>query len=269
MDTSLDEAEFLIRSEHRIEIIAALAEQPHTRAELQDLTGVSRVTLSRSLGDMEDKRWIAREDKYYELRPLGGLALDGISTCLELMQTQQKLQDAIEFLPTDDMDLNLRHFADAHLTFADRTDTSAPVRRYAALMASARQIRKISYAVDLTVAETFWEQVTRTNQDIQAVLTTGALDTAIAAQKEIGGTDDDAAAKQALLDFESVFLYDGDLPYHLVIADETVGLLLSDERGLLPVVIESDNESVFTWAEHTFETYKREAVPLNAESLDV
>ncbi|MFC7028713.1 ArsR family transcriptional regulator [Halomicroarcula sp. GCM10025710] len=68
---TLEEASFLVRSPHRIQILEALREAPQTRGDLVDRTGVSRITLGRSLGTMADRKWLARTDGRYHIRPLG------------------------------------------------------------------------------------------------------------------------------------------------------------------------------------------------------
>lgn len=260
---ALEDAEFLVRSTHRIHLLEAIAAESRTRDELQELTGVSRVTLGRSLGEMEDREWIERVDHHYELRPLGAIALDGISTCLDAMAAQRQLRDLVEFLPTDEMDLDLRSFGDATITRADRTDTAAPARRYAALMAAADRIRKCSYAVEPAVARAFWEQSIPPEQDIEAVLTPEALETALDVQADLGPEGEDP--RETLLEYETVFVHEDTISYNLLIADDTVALLLSDDQGNLPALIESTNEVVSAWANEVFDRYRREATQVTTE----
>ena len=61
MTTSLDAVDWLTRSEHRVEVLEALTEGQRLRSELQELTGISRVTSNRMLAELEDRNWIDRK----------------------------------------------------------------------------------------------------------------------------------------------------------------------------------------------------------------
>jgi predicted transcriptional regulator len=62
MCSSLDNVEFLVRPESRVEVLDATHEAPRTRDELKQATDASRTTLSRMLADFEEQEWIVRRD---------------------------------------------------------------------------------------------------------------------------------------------------------------------------------------------------------------
>jgi predicted transcriptional regulator len=101
MDQSLDEIGFLTRSEHRVEVLGALAERPHSRADLRVLTGASSSTIGRMLGDFEDRCWVERVDHRYEATPLGAFVVSGVTDLLERMETERLLRATWEWLPTE------------------------------------------------------------------------------------------------------------------------------------------------------------------------
>lgn len=57
MYSSLDDIEFLTRSERRVEVLNAIHTAPRTRDELEKVTDASRVTFDRILADLEDRDW--------------------------------------------------------------------------------------------------------------------------------------------------------------------------------------------------------------------
>ena len=59
----------------------------------------------------------------------------------------------------------------------------------------------------------------------------------------------------------------GDLPADLMVADETVMLLLSDEAGTRPAVVETDSSAVREWAIETVEAHRRDATLVDADDL--
>ena len=103
MTTALDDVDFLTRSEHRVTVLEALADEPHEYTELKDLTGVSRVTLGRLLAQFEEKRWIV-ENEQYKITPVGEIIASDLLTLLETTELAQELQDVIQWLPTAAMD---------------------------------------------------------------------------------------------------------------------------------------------------------------------
>lgn len=71
MHPSLDDAAFLARSASRVEVLVAVGEEPRTREELEAVTAGSRVTVDRTLDDLEERGWIAGSDGRYEGTPTG------------------------------------------------------------------------------------------------------------------------------------------------------------------------------------------------------
>jgi hypothetical protein len=64
-----------------------------------------------------------------------------------------------------------------------------------------------------------------------------------------------------------MFVTDADVPHVIGIGDDTVYFGVDDERGAPLALIETSDETVFVWAEGTFETYRREAVPLTSNEF--
>lgn len=264
MSEPLDTAEFLVRSEHRIRILELLDTASRTRDYLEETTGVSRVTLGRSLGEMEDRRWISREGKYYELRPLGAYVTENITTLLDAMGVQRELQDVVRYLPTDEIDFDLGHFADARITRPSKTDTMAPLKRSATVIRTASgRLRALVAAVDPIDAEAFWEYIEASDHTDEFIFTAGALETLRADEATAERARELADAKDGVH-----FRYDGAVPYSLTIDDETVLLELNDGSGFVPACIESDDEVVRSWAERTYERYKRNADQIGPEAFD-
>jgi hypothetical protein len=55
MNTPLDDAEYLIRSENRIAILELLAEEARERRDIQEAIGISWATMARVFGELVDR----------------------------------------------------------------------------------------------------------------------------------------------------------------------------------------------------------------------
>ncbi|MDX1747981.1 MAG: hypothetical protein R3324_18775, partial [Halobacteriales archaeon] len=115
MYSSLNDVEFLARSESRVEVLDAVHEESRTRDELEGVTDVSRTTLSRMLADFEEREWIVRSNGRFELTPEGAFVASEITRLLENMETAEKLDGTLGWLPTDEFDFDLRHLRDAEV----------------------------------------------------------------------------------------------------------------------------------------------------------
>ena len=139
MTTPLDAVDWLTRSEHRVEVLEALAEGQRSRSELQELTGVSRVTSNRMLAELEDRDWIRRDSQDYEITPTGRLVIEDFNRLSDTTATGQKLGDIQQYLPTEEFDFDLRRLGESRVTRPTEADTLAPLSRSATLMRQATQ----------------------------------------------------------------------------------------------------------------------------------
>lgn len=248
MDRSaaLEEASFLVRSPHRLRILEALEHAPQTRSELTEETDVSRVTIGRSLGAMADRKWLTRVDGRYQIQPLGELVLRATEGFLDTLDTQERLRDVVDLLPTDTLGFDIGRLRDAELFLADRHDSGAPVRRYLDLLADGSNLRVLKDTVDLSVARSISKRIAEGSLDVTVIYSAAAIDATleIPEARELMATD--------LVHGKSAARYDGRITHHFAIVDETVLLFLLDERGIRGLV-ETDDPIVHRWAQTIFE----------------
>ncbi len=107
MESSLDDIEFLARSDHRTAVLDALAERPCDRNELRATTGASSPTMGRILGDFEERRWIVRKGPNYRLTPLGDYVAERFADLRKAMKTERKLRDVWQWLPREMEDFSV------------------------------------------------------------------------------------------------------------------------------------------------------------------
>ncbi|WIV65861.1 helix-turn-helix transcriptional regulator [Natrialbaceae archaeon AArc-T1-2] len=263
MDPALEEVEFLARSTNRVEVLAALADQPRTRRDLESVTGASQPTLGRILRDFEDRRWVERTDEGYTATATGRLVAEGIVDLRETVETELKLRDVIEWLPTAEMDVDLRRFRDATITVPTETRPSAPVGRSLELVRDADCVRSVSHAFNDRSLDLLRRRTTEGEATFEGVFAASAIEAV---------TDDAVLCRRfrELVDSENatIRVYDGAVPLAVTIADDVVSLLVRDDDGVLQAAVDTDDEAVREWARETHERYWTDSRPLEVADLE-
>lgn len=253
MTAPLNEIEFLARSEYRGVVLDALTEEPLTRGELRAATDASQPTLGRVLDDLETRHWITRDEQRYEITPVGRIVAEAFATLYETLATEGKIRAITPLLPLEVMDFPFTCLADATVTTPTRAAPTAPMDRNLDLLRRSTHVRSVSYSFVDQALQVILEGLDKETQTFEGVIT----------QYPIEGVA--SADVQTVLAAENGQLYvHGDVPSTLgmEIMDRSVTFLVRDEHAVLRAVVETDDETVRSWAEETFARYKREADPL-------
>ncbi|QSG03570.1 helix-turn-helix transcriptional regulator [Natranaeroarchaeum sulfidigenes] len=262
MESALEEIEFLALSENRVRVLQCLAEKRRTRSELAAETGASQATLSRVLGDFEERSWTVRDDGEYVATATGRLVADGVTDLLEIMETEGELREIVEYLPTHAMDFDLQRLADARITVPTQTRPNAPLQRLLDLLRESESVRAFSHAFNEGSLRVVEDRVTAGDQQFRAVLSRSAIE-AVADDTELRGR-----LKRILrTETASIRFREEGIPLAVTIADETVHLLLRDESGVLQASLDTDDPAVHSWADDTYDHYWRTSRPLEPDDL--
>lgn len=262
MATPLDDAAFLVRSEHRARVLELVAERPRSRTTLTDETGVSRVTLGRTLGDLEDRNWIERNGHDYEITSLGRAVAEDLAGFLDTLSAAQQLRTVARWLPIEELAVDISSFGDARITLPGDGDLVAPLTRLVNLTVEAeKRVLSITYGVSPDALKNAWAG-TAESVRYDLVVTSQALG-AMADNRDL------AAWFRERIDagWPVVSHYDDDIPCCLVIVDDTVAILLVDGDRNVRGLLESTDDRALSWAESTFERHRREATPVTADML--
>jgi predicted transcriptional regulator len=263
MADPLEDIAYLTRSENRVEVLALLAEGPRDRTALKEATDVSRVTMGRMLGELEDRGWISRDGHDYCVTHVGRIVAEDLSRLLRTTNTAQKLREVEAFLPVEAFDFDLRRLDDAEVFRPTRSDPNAPMRRMSALLSASDRVRVFAPAVAPLAVRAHRERVLDAEDHrASVVFTPDAVDVAL--------SDPDMRTwfrEMVETGRYEWFRYDGTFPANVVIADGTVLLTLYDdtsESGFHSMV-ESDDDRVRSWAVSTFERYRSESERVDRE----
>ncbi|KTG11179.1 IclR family transcriptional regulator [Haloprofundus marisrubri] len=263
MESALEDIEFLALSANRVEVLDAVSSQPHTRRELEERTGASQPTLGRILHDFEDRNWVEQSGREYAATPTGRLVGAGFSDLREIVETEQRLRRVANWLPTETMTFDLRRLRDATITTPTQTRPNAPVQRVLELLRDAERVEIVSHAFNEQSMDVVRRRVDDGQQTFEGVFSASAID-AIA---------DDSTLRERLrelLDLPGADLriVDDEVPVAVTVADDVVHLFLRDDDGLLQASVDTDDETVVSWAHDVHERYWNAARALDAADLD-
>jgi predicted transcriptional regulator len=265
MESALDEIEFLALSANRVEALSLLAEGSRTRGELADATGASQPTLGRILEDFEERQWVRRtEDGRHVATATGELVADGFGDLIDVFETEAKLREVVEWLPTDALGCDLRRLSTATITVPSRTRPDAPVQRLLDLLREADEARIVSHAFNEASLRVVEERVRAGDDPLEfrGVFSPSAIDA-------IAGDSGLRDHLRALIDADdaAVRISESEVPLAVTVADDVVHLLLRDERGILQAAVETADRTVREWALSTHERHWKTATPLSADEL--
>lgn len=257
--------EFLVGSWNRFVVLKTLASTPQTRADIQDLTGVSRPTLSRILSDLIDRGWVQRRNDEYEVTPQGEVIASEVAQFVGNIRTAEQLDSALEWLRTERFGFPLGHLEESDVLTPTPQDQTGPMRKLAHRIDSTNEMRVLATGVTYEVVDAI----------CQACLTDGLQFECVLNEHALQGTrtHSDLAAKfEEMIDLDhcDAYYYDGDedlLAYNLV--DDAVMFCGISGGGLPLGILVSENDTVRSWAAFNFEKRKDESTPLEAEDFTV
>jgi len=258
MESALAEMEFLALSANRVDVLRLLSESAHTRGELAAETGASQATLGRIIEDFEERSWIRREGGAYVATATGRIVAEGVTDLLDILDTERDLRGIVRYLPSEEMDFDLRHLADATITTPSQTRPNAPLQRLLDLLRNAEDVRTFSHAFNDQTLEIVRERVSAGEQSFRGVFSPAAIE-ALAADDQLSRRlrrllgEPDAAVR----------VRSAGVPLAVMVADDVVHLLLRDEDGVLRAALETTNPEVHAWAERSFERYWADADPVS------
>jgi len=158
-------------------VLGLLAEGRHTRNELATATGASQATLGRILGDFKDRSWIRHDGSEYVATATGRLVAEGFTDLQEILETEGKLRDIVDYLPTHAMDFDLRRLSDATITVPSATRPNAPLSRLLDFIRDGDDVRTFSHTFNgQTLRVVQRARVTAGDQRFSGVFGRNAID---------------------------------------------------------------------------------------------
>lgn len=261
--SSLDDIEFLARSDHRVTVLAAVARRPQSRSDLRELTGASASTIGRMLREFEKRRWIRRNGQQFEATQLGAFVATGMEELIDRLETEQQLRDVSQWLPIEDNDngFSIEMASKAVVTVAGTDAPYAPVNRFVSLLRQTDRFQFVGY--DVALLEPCKDEF---RQRILDGMRTEIIDPPGVA-KYILSTYKEHCAEPLESGNLTVRLHD-DLPtYGISLFDDRIAISgYNSDNGTVQVLLDTDAAAARDWAESMYESYRHDARPLTLES---
>ncbi|WP_224333798.1 helix-turn-helix transcriptional regulator [Haloprofundus halobius] len=264
MRSPIDDIAYLTRAEHRVSMLVALADDPRTRIELREMTGVSPSTAQRTLRTFEDRNWIRRTGHEFEATALGAYLASGVVELVERFEAESKLRDVWHRLPVEGEGLGIDLFADAVVTVAETTDPYRPVNRFVSLLETTDEFRllKSDIAIFEPCRELFYQRIV---DGMEAEIIDPPYVSAY-----ILSTYPEHVAKTLETGRLTVWVHEELPAYGLALFDDRISITGYDpDSGTIHVLVDTDAPEVREWADATFADYRRSAQSFDAGDRDV
>lgn len=257
----LDDVEFLARSEHRVTALVAMAEQPRSKDELRALTDASPSTVGRMLREFEARHWITREGHRYGATQLGTVVAARIQDLIDELETERRLRAVWQWLPPASDGFAIEMLSDAVITTATADSPYGPVNRFRTLLEGTERFRFVGF--DVALLEPCKDELRRR--------ITGGMHAVIidppSVARYILSTYRDHCAEPLQSGNLTVLLHEDLPPYGISIFDDRIAISgYNSDNGTVQTLIDTDAPDAREWAESTFESFRREARPLEVET---
>lgn len=253
---------FVARSENRAEALLALETGPMSRAALQETTGTPRATLSRILADCRDRDLVDRNGYTFAITPLGRLLAGELRSTFEALEVGMELQGVAQWLPLDELGLDIQDLRDARVTLPTPVEPLAPVHRTADRLTSSDRVRGLCNNVIPELLGALSDAVVETGLEVDVVVTGDAFDA-------VTGDPTASRAVRAMLGSGRLDLAVCRewVPQLAIEADGTVLLEVTDEDGGIHGLVETEHDAVRAWFESAFAEHRGRADRVTPDRL--
>lgn len=257
---AFEDAAYLTRSENRVRILEALAAEPYSRRDLVDATGASSTTAGRVLSELQSRGWVERTGDGYEATPTGVQVAAEFEPFIRAMETIRHLGDAVGWIPTDDLAVELHQFGDATVRRPERRDPAEAVDFFVDLLRDAGRFRALTHLVPIEMKEAIMLDGVRTGRLEAVVVLTDDL------VEYLREHSTHRRRWEELLDAGAdVSRYDGRIPCNLFVLDDVV--ILGDahpDSGHPYAFLVSENPTVRSASVEMIDRYRDDAEPVVA-----
>lgn len=262
MASTVEDLEFLVRSEHRVDALRALVEGPCDRDGLQSAIGASKATVARLLNDLEERDWVVRDGHQYELTDLGQFVAEEVLALLDRMETERAVRDVWQWFPTDLPGFTFGLFADAVVSFPESHSPYQPLPRFVELVEAAHTMRGFS---ERSLKPGTYDVILRNAAD--GMETKLALSSAVI--DEMVDVSDEKVIEAAIESSHLTVLESETFPTDAGFAlfEDCLALYCRDDNGVTKAGIDTDNPAAIAWGESIYETVRIDANSVDATKI--
>lgn len=235
---------------HRRDLLERLLEAPKTKRALDDELAVSRSTIDRAVRELEMLDLVTYSGDGYAVTPIGELFTRRCIECLEAVDVALRVEDVLRWIPPDDLDVDVRQFADARVVTPEPGDPYAMINRHVEVLEDAAVSRCLLPAIGLQGHQAAHENVVHGDAESELVVSADVATTLLEDPRYAPLTEDLLATDR----FE-LYVSDEPIPFFLGVLDDLVQLG-GDDDGEPKALLETDAEAVRAWAHETIDAYR-------------
>ncbi|MFC4359048.1 helix-turn-helix transcriptional regulator [Halobium salinum] len=233
----------------RAPILDALRDEPQDANRLEERLAFSRSTIHRATNHLADLGLIRKREGRFELTAFGRLVGGRLVDFRRDLDTADRLSpflDAVE----GTVELPLDGLAEAEVSGPERGRAHVAVKRISDLMAGSESLRTFSGVVSPIYVDICCREA-KAGARVRAVFDRRVVDVLF--------NEYAADYREAIEQGELEVRIHDDCPFELFLFDDRVGMTAHDDAGQVTQFVESDDPSVYEWAEGLFERYRSEA----------
>lgn len=264
MSEPFEDLSFLMGSENRMQVLEAVADQPHTQGELVNSLGTADVTIGRILDDFLDRGWIEQRKDRYVATILGKAVSSDMETLESTISVAQQYRTITRYFTKSELDFDPRLLAEAEMGRSPNDSAFEHVDYWAQLFRATDYFRGITTQFPLTLAEVFIELLRADEIDISTVLS-GDLVDRLSAEAEKREVLHEMIAQGAEL-----YRHDGgDWDFAIgLYDDDKMSIAGFDEFGTPKVKIVSTSPPLRDWAESKVHRYREQSVLISIDEIE-
>lgn len=257
MTGDYEELRFLVGSPNRVQILELLDNRTLDIRDLRDELDIPRTTLQKNIRELEEKKWIHRTkdsggNAGYTTTTLGNIIMSEFRRCRDIMYSATELEPFLRWIPKNVLEPDIRHLKDSNITTPEPPNPRAPERRLVELVNNSSTIRLFSPILTPMMVDELNQGFNEGDLEGEAVLEREVIEVL---QEEYSDIVRRAEENPSI----KLKMYDGELPFVLVILDEYVVYAGVDEDGVTRALLTNDSSTAVNHAEQMYGSYAEEA----------
>lgn len=253
--TPLEVIEFVVRSECRVDILELLAaDGPVPKRELRDLVDGVRTTLQRNLDALAGRDLVQRTDDGYEITIVGRSIAEELGELRSVTARALEVGAVTRHLPESTLGIELDELEDPTVFEATTANPYLPVEKHRERLADAERARLVLPATAARSLETA-ESAIADGSYHEVVASADVTETL---ESELSDPFETMVASGTC----DYYRYDGDVEFYLGVLDDVVQIGVHNDAGMPQALLESEANSLRTWAIERFESYRQESEPI-------
>ncbi|MDG5775934.1 helix-turn-helix domain-containing protein [Haloarculaceae archaeon H-GB2-1] len=245
----LEAVEYLARSETRVQLLTALAEEHRLRKdELQERTDASRTTIQRNLAGLEERGWITSTNREYACTIAGEWVADDFEGLVQTVREASRLGPVLQHIDTSTFEFDPSSVG-FEVTSGTRGHPMKMIQAHAQSLRGATDVRLLLPETGEGPVQALTERTVAGACETTVLVTETVLDVFRTNPACRGYVEE----MMQVAEFE-LLVTDAEIPYYLGVVDDEVQIGVS-ENGQPIALLTTDSPTAFEWAERTAADY--------------